>query len=349
MKLMFINYIYKDAGSIMDIYSYSKAADKLGHKILIYGKPQKDIPLNFSLNTKDVDYLIFILEWTTFTNNRDRLDLTRLLNTIPRHKRIVIDCDGNYNEKVLIKKDYNHKTIKQSKDWIKIINSISDRIYQPSLKPKRNNVETFFFHAYDKNWEVPLDFHKKFFDMIYVGHNKFRWVPMEIVLNAIKPIRNSLKKIGIYGHGWDKQPEWSKKLNVEDNYLSKPKMLKKLDIEVLEPILFSKLINTMSLATFNPIIFRSVFMHFRLTTPRMYETFAANTIPLLSMGKKIAEIHFGKSAKYLVLPKKNPEKKLLDIITNPDKYKAIVQDIRNYLHKYHSHELRLKELINFLK
>ena len=54
---MFINYIYKDAGSVMDIYSYSKAADKLGHKILIYGKPQKDIPLNFSLSTKDVDYL----------------------------------------------------------------------------------------------------------------------------------------------------------------------------------------------------------------------------------------------------------------------------------------------------
>ena len=345
---MFVNYLYHDAGSVMDIYSYSKAAKKLGHEIIIYGQPKKNIPLQYSLNLNDADFVIFILEWTTFSNEGDQLDLIRILDKIPRDRRIVIDCDGNYNDRVQIGKDYNHKSTKSSQLWMEIVESISDKIFQPSLQPLKENVQTFFFHAYDSDWEKPLNFSKKDFDMIYVGHNKFRWFPMKHIIDAVKPIRKELGRIGIFGHGWDKQPAWSKELDILDNYHSKPSLLKKLDFQILKPVPFTKLLDTMSRATLNPIIFRSIFTHFQLTTPRMYETFAANTIPVLSMNNDLARLHFGDSAEKLVLNGSNPDDQILDFIKRPDYYANFVSDVRSHLNKYHSHALRLNELIDLV-
>ena len=105
----------------------------------------------------------------------------------------------------------------------------------------------------------------------------------------------------------------------------------------------------MSRAKFNPIIFRSIFNHFQLTTPRMYETFAANTIPILAMDEETARLHFGDSVKDLVINNDKPEIKIMDIINRPDDYTKVVADVRVYLDKHHSHASRLNELIDLVE
>ncbi len=192
MRLMFVYYCYGDAGSAQDLYHYGHAAKELGHQVVMYGRPDPSSLFSFSLDVESADALVFVFEWTTQLRDGDRLDLARLLTKVPRQRRIVIDCDGAYNEAITVDGDYNHRNQAASRAWIEICDSISDRIYQPTLRPSRPNVRTFFFHGYDPAWERPLDFRSKEFGMVYVGHSKFRWHPMQAVLRAIEPVREQV-------------------------------------------------------------------------------------------------------------------------------------------------------------
>lgn len=121
-------------------------------------------------------------------NSATGSDWARLLEVVPRSRRIVMDCDGAYKRGLMeFRGDYNHKTPEKSRRWIEVCDSISDKILQPTLRPKWPNVKPFLFHIYDPTWELPLDFSHKEFSIIYVGHTKFRWHGMSQVLQAIEP------------------------------------------------------------------------------------------------------------------------------------------------------------------
>src|SRR6266849_565136 len=85
--------------------------------------------------------------------------------------------------------DHNHPDAASSQAWIEICDSLSDKIYQPTRHPLRSNVGTFFFHAYNPAWAVPLDFSEKSFGMIYVGNNWFRWGQLQRILRVVEQVR----------------------------------------------------------------------------------------------------------------------------------------------------------------
>src|SRR5260370_30201189 len=130
----------------------------------------------------------------------------RLVDQVPRERRVVIDCDGKYNESISVTGDYNDASAEESRRWIELCDSISDKIYQPTFHPLRSNVRTFFFHAYNPQWEIPLDFTDKEFRMYYVGHNCFRWRPMKRVIRALEPVLAQLVLVGMVRHGWGVAP-----------------------------------------------------------------------------------------------------------------------------------------------
>ena len=132
---------------------------------------------------------VFIFEWTQQLRYGDPLDVLRLMHRVPRDKRIVIDCDGNYNDALNVQGDYNHRDAAASQRWIDACDSLADRVFQPTLHPKRPNVRPFFFHGYDPAWEQPLDFDRKEFGMVYVGHSKFRLGADARMLDAVEPDR----------------------------------------------------------------------------------------------------------------------------------------------------------------
>src|ERR1041385_2143587 len=153
MRLMFVYYSFGDAGSAQDIHHYIRAAKEVGHEVVVYGRPNGQSPFPLSADIDSADALIFVFEWTTELQQGDQLDLTRLLGKSKRSRRIVIDCDGAYNDPLCIDGDYNHRDAAASKTWLAVCDSISDRIFQPTLRPKRANVSPFFFHGYDPAWE----------------------------------------------------------------------------------------------------------------------------------------------------------------------------------------------------
>src|SRR5262249_50616616 len=151
---------------------------------------------------------------------------------------------------------------------------------QPTLHPLRANVRPFLFHAYNPEWAIPLDFRQKQYGMFYVGNNWFRWQQMRRVLQAVERVRSEVGRIGLTGHGWDRQAPWANSSVSEDAYYSDPAHLKKLDVEVSPPIRFDQVIASMGSGIFTPVLYRPLFEHLRLVTCRTFETPAANTIPV---------------------------------------------------------------------
>lgn len=236
MKLVFVYYAYENQGSSLDLQAYARAAREMGHETTVYGWPTPKIPLNYSIDLSAADAVVFVFEWTTDLLYGDRLDWLRLLQSVPRRRRVVIDCDGRYNDMVQIYGDFNHRDAEESTAYVGFCDAVADKIYQPTPQPLRPNVGTFLFHVYDPAWEVPLDFSGKEFGIAYVGHSKFRWHGMEQVLRAVEPVRDEVGRIGLFGYGWDTLPDWAPTMKMEDAYHVDFDFMKRLRVEAMAPI-----------------------------------------------------------------------------------------------------------------
>src|SRR5260221_3016171 len=126
MRIMFVYFSFGDAGSAQDIHRYARAAKPLGHEVVVYGPPEPGSPFSFSMDLDSADALVFVFEWTTQLRRGDPLDLARLVAKVPRERRIVIDCDGAYNDAIRVDGDYNHQDAEASRGWTRICESLSD-------------------------------------------------------------------------------------------------------------------------------------------------------------------------------------------------------------------------------
>jgi hypothetical protein len=348
VRLMFVYYVFEDAGSAQDIRNYARVAREFGHEVVVHGR---DPGSSFELS-KDVasaDALIFAFEWTTDLRYGDHLDIARLVGRVPRERRVVIDCDGAYNDAIAVAGDYNHRDRAASERWIEVCDSLSDKICQPTLRPRRSNVRPFLFHAYDRSWEVPLDFSTKDYGMVYVGHSKFRWVPMQRVLDAVRPVRPQVGRIALVGHGWDALPWWAKPMSIEDHYYADRGYLRELEVEFVEPVPSPQVIAWMSRAIFNPVVYRPLFSHLDLVTCRTFETPAAGTIPVFALDPGYVREIYGEAASELVLPDDKATAKIMDVISRPEHYAHAVEEVRRHLSERHSYGARLRELIEIVE
>ena len=348
MKLVFVYWGYENAGSMLDLRGYQRAAEAMGHEVTVYGPANAVFALNYSQDLAGADAVVFIFEWTTELQYGDRLDWARLVSSVPRGRRVVIDCDGAYNEPILFHGDYNHRTEEGSRKWRDVCDSLSDKICQPTFRPRLPNVRPFLFHIYDPTWEAPLDFAQKEFSMIYVGHTKFRWRGMSRVLQAIEPVREQVGRVALVGEGWDNPPDWTQWLEVRDDYYVDRDYLKRLGIETMPPIPYPQVPATMSKAVFNPVMYRPLFECLEMVTCRTFETPAAATIPLFLLEPGYVREIYGNRATELLLGDDNPHDKILDVLSRPEHYAGIVREIRQDFGRRHSPEERLQELIGII-
>ena len=348
MRLMFVYYAFQNQGSGLVIKGYADAARQLGHDVVVYGRPYPGIPLDWSLDVASADAVVFIFEWTTHLRTGDELDLLRLVAEVPRRRRVVFDGDGNYNDPLRAGADYNHADIELSQRWTEICDALSDKICQPTFHPLRPNVMPFLFYAYNPVWERPLNFSTKEYGMVYVGHSKFRWAPMEQVLRAIEPVRDRVGRIGLVGEGWGRLPWWATPMGIEHTYYSDAAYLEKLGVELLPPVPFDQVIDSMNRAVLNPVLLRPTFERMRLVNPRMFETPAAGTIPLLNLDPAHIEEIYGPNALELLVGDDASER-IVDALDRPEYYGEVVTGVRERLARNHSHTARLRELLEIVE
>jgi len=345
MRLMFIHHVLEDRGSAQDMFHYERVARELGHEVVLFGEPRTRSSFNYTTDISSADAAIFIFEFTTELQYGNLLAWARILSRIPRSRRVVIDCDGKYNDAIQIIGDVNHADADLSRQWLEICDSISDTILQPTYHPLRPNVKSFFFHGYDPSWEVPLNFDNKEFGMVYVGNNWFRWRSLRRVLDTVEPALQCVGRIAIVGNGWDRPAPWAKPVLPEDAYYTDPQYLLRLGIQVMPPIRFNEVIGWMSRGLFSPVIYRPLFDHLQLVTCRTFETPAANTIPLLCQERQFVEDVYGGAGLELILPQERPEDKIVDLVEHRQHYLEVVRELRHVLNQRYSYAARIRELL----
>jgi hypothetical protein len=185
--------------------------------------------------------------------------------------------------------------------------------------------------------------------MLYVGNSKFRWSTMSRVLRSLEPIRERIGRIGIVGHGWQAPPPWARSMSMEAAYFTDVEYLRRLGVEFLPPVPFAQVVCSMSKALLSPVLTRPTFDRMRFVTPRYFETPAAGTIPLFVVDPGHVRDIYGEAALELVLPKVNAAGKIEDIFDRPDHYRSIAEQLRSHLSAFHSHEARLRQLVDIIE
>ena len=366
MRLMFVYWRIGNAGSAQDILQYCRVAPSLGHEVVMYAPEEPGSSFECSLDLESADAVIFVFEWNLYLFPggdkkkggiyRDglmgigHLNVVRLFSRVPRRRRVILDCDGMYNDSLQIDGDFNHIDDAASRRRTELCDSLSDKIFQPTYRPLRPNVRPFLFHAYDPAWERPLELDHKAYGMVYVGNNWFRWKALDRVLRAIEPIREKLGRAALVGQDWAAMPWWVESPLREQAYFTDPDYLRRLNIELCEPVPVDQVIPTMSTAIFNPVLIRPLFHHLSLVTCRTYETVAANTIPLFAQDAEYVRDIYGERAVDLVLRDGDgASEQILNILRGPEAYTEIVCDIRQHLAEKHSYSARLQELVRIIE
>jgi hypothetical protein len=346
MKILFVTDCRVNAGSVQALVGYVRAGDELGHTIAVYGPPDARYPgARAAGDPRGFDFVVFLFEsklrWLS------GLRLASLLTAVPRRRRAVLDADGMYNRVTTVDGyDRNHAGEGGRAEWLAYYADLADKVMQPTFAPEEPGVLPLPFYGYDPEARAgdggPA---RKPYDLLHVGHNWWRWREVGgVLLPAVEAIRGRLGGVCFVGLWWDAPPPWATALGLEEAFRTDLGRLRALGIEVRPPVPFSEVIATMSAARVNVMTQRPLFRRLRFLTSKYFELFGADTIPLVLVDADHAEAVYGPAGRELALTG-DVAGKLLDALTRPRRYEAIVREVRAHLAERHSYRRRVEELV----
>jgi hypothetical protein len=259
-----------------------------------------------------------------------------------------------------VEDDFNHMEKMDNHmgwEWIDGFSAVAKTILQPTLKPVRNDVLPFLFHAFDptaierpyksveeaaRNWASA-----KPYGMVYVGNNWQRWSQMRSLLKAMEPIRQSIGSICLVGWAWDYRPEWAGELGIR-GIDTDAKFLQEMGVEIRGNISFDRVISTVSEGRFCPVIHRPLYNRLGIVTNRTFETFCSDTIPLLMLPMDMVDSIYGPAARVLTI-NDDVIGQIHDIERRPEVYWDAILKTRAYLAEHHSFRQRFEELLALLE
>src|SRR5262249_21256086 len=127
-----------------------------------------------------------------------------------------------------------------------------------------------------------------------------------------------------------------------------PALLQRLGVETRAAIPFDEVIGFAGQARFCPIFHRPLFNHLGLVANRTFETFCADTLPLLMLPDDQVEAIYG-SDERLLAPADDPARCLKNMVRRPDLYWETVLKTRAHLAEHHSYQQRFNELLAILE
>jgi hypothetical protein len=107
-------------------------------------------------------------------------------------------------------------------------------------------------------------------------------------------------------------------------------------------------LETVGQARFCPVFHRPLFNRLGLVTNRTFETFCADTLPLLMLPERAVEAIYGPAARPLA-PGEDVAGRLRDMMRRPEAFWQAVLDTRAHLAQHHSFRKRFQELLAILE
>jgi len=354
MKLLFILQWRADAGSIQAVASYVQVGNALGHEVAVYGRPGVDFPgLPCSLDAERFDHVVFIFE--SLLQWMRPLQAVRLLAGVPPEKRVVLDADGMLNDTIVVDGyDRNHLGEDDRQAWATFLGQLGGTILQPTLaRPRQPDALALPFYGYDPGAVVRPGPGAKPYDVLYVGHNWWRWKEFnDDLLPAIERVRQQIGPICFLGLWWDVEAPRAGGSPYEMAFRVDGRWLRRLGIQVRPPVPYTDVIPTMGQARVNVMTQRPLLRHLKHLTSKYFELFCADTVPLVMLDPEHAVLVYGPAGRELALYPSMPEGiggKLVDVLERPERYQAIVADARRHLVAHHSYHQRVRELMAALE
>jgi hypothetical protein len=350
MRIMFVMDQRVDRGSIQSMSNYVRAGDEAGYEIALYGRTDPRFPsIRFSRDVGAFDYVVFLVE--SWRHWMSALRMPRIFEEVPRCRRAIVDADGMYNQIVSTDSyDRNYQWECVRAEWFAHYQIVTDKILQPTFKPREPGVRKVLFYGYDPTQQMrPEASPAKIYDIVSVGHNWWRWrqVSREL-LPEIERVRPKLGKIGFIGSWWDSIPAGAAELGVESAFGTDPEWLRRLCIQVKPSVPYTEVVNVMSTGRINIMTQRPLFRELKILTSKYFEIFSADTTPLVMIDPDHAEMVYGTAGRELALSDGIGEK-LVDVLSCPGKYREIVEEVRQHLLEHHTYHNRVQELVAALK
>ncbi len=358
MKLLFVLSVDPWTRSTATIEHYVAAGRAAGHEVAVYGAPNPELPrIGFTTNLSSVDLAVFAVQ--VVADIPDMPGLARLIDHIPKQRRIALDLWGRSNDTVRIEHDFNHLEKldgHQGWEWQEAIRSISDRIVQPTLAPARDGVGSFLFHGFDPAsvagghttskaaaaaWRDAGPAERPY-GVAYVGSNWHRWAEVRKFLEGCDRLRERIGPACLAGWDWGKRPQWA-----IDNGIAgvdtDPDLLARLGVEVRDGMRYDEVASLLGKARFAPIMHRPLFRHLGFVTGRTFETFHADAVPVILLPREQVEAIYGPAALALV-PGDDLAAHLAGQLASPERTWEAVFETRAHLARHHSYARRLAEL-----
>ena len=362
MDTLFVSKLSQYSRSVFPITKYVEIGQQLGHRVAVYGEQSQEPPqVPYALDAKNFDAVVFVVyePW----DFPDMPYLAQLLDTVPKERRVIIDCCGRYNETLHVEHDFNHlekMDRHQGWEWVEAFDAVAGTILQPTLRPRSSHVRSFLWHAFDpasvakpyrtaddaaQHWLSPNG-HSKRFGMTYVGHNWQRWTQLRRVLEGVEPLAPAFGSVAVAGSDWDKRPDWAIQLGIQGVDVD-PAVMERAHVQAQPPIPFQEMIAFMGQGRFAPVMHRPLFNELGFVTNRTFATFCADTIPLLLLPKDLVQAIYGPAAEALRVDG-DITGHVSEVLRHPAKYWDAVLQTRTYLAEHHSFQRRFTELFEIL-
>jgi len=362
MKLLLVSKISNTSRAVSAIASYVKTGRRLGHEVAILGEQSTEAPeLPRTLDVKSFDYVVFIVFMPA--DFPDLPYLAQLLDGVPRERRLIIDCCGRYNETIRVEHDFNHLELvdgHQGWEWVEGFKAVADKIVQPTLKPRRSDVQSFLFYGFDREL-IAQDYATaaaaatawvgngnggKPYGISYVGTNWQRWTQVRTMLTSVGPMRNQIGRTRLIGWDWASRPKWAEDLNLRGVDVDR-QMLADYGVQTQDAVPYTQVVARMGEGSFCPVFHRPLFNDLGLVTNRTFETFCADSIPLLFLPESFVEEIYGSAAQMLRVGDE-PARHIEAARRDPAPFWDAVLKTRQFLNDNHSYEKRFGELLSHL-
>jgi hypothetical protein len=346
LQILFIGHFLYNSGFSESVRGYVKAAKSLGHDLRVSKYSLIDTVVSRSLPLADFDWKpdLLILNFESYQYLTDQT-INAVEKIAPRAQRLIIDHDGKYSPVTSVDDDTNHTSEDSRQYWINLYRRLADRIVQPALRSPAEGTKQFLLFGLDNSCErISSKPNPKTFDIAYIGNNWYRWRDIKCFVEGLTSIRKQLGRIGLYGKWWSGKPL----PGMETHTYSDPSFLRKHNIEIHRSVRFGNVKSAMSRANINPLFIRPLLSALQFATPRMFETFEACTIPLLSHNFHYADALYGEDISHLRMGDE-PAERVEFIMSHRREMRALVKDIRAQLVKKHSYTQRLSELIELFE
>lgn len=353
MKILLVTSVDAWTRSVSTIHKWIDAGRALGHDISVYGEPNPELPnLKFTTDLKSVDLALFIVQVTS--DFPDMPYLARVLDGIPQEKRAIVDLWGRYNDTIRVEHDFNHLEKldgHQAWEWQEAIAAVSKVILQPTLSPRRDGVQAFLFHGFDEGsvvkkyktaGEAAAAWKNKPYGAVYVGSNWQRWHQVRAFLEDYGKVRKEAGQACLAGWDWSARPDWAVQMAIMGVDVDRD-FLATHDVEIHNGVRFDEVVGLLGQAKFAPVIHRPLFGELGFVTNRTFETFYADTIPVLMLPEDFVETIFGSAARALI-PSKGVAEFCADALKHPEIYWDAVLRTRAHLAARHSYAVRIDEL-----